>query len=90
MQCVAGLFGDDSNNLYFFLLQYYCRSGRSDVRPAEDDESSSLDPTVSTDDHSDWFDGLSKHVRLAAFVSPSLEFKTSLLRKYIIIMEFIF
>ncbi|CAI6368916.1 unnamed protein product [Macrosiphum euphorbiae] len=43
--------------------------GRSDVRPAEDeDQSSSLDPTASTDDHSDWFDGLSKHVRLAAFV----------------------
>ncbi|XP_016660324.1 uncharacterized protein LOC100569583 isoform X2 [Acyrthosiphon pisum] len=50
------------------IAAYNIGDGCSDVRPAEDNESSSLDLTASTDDHSDWFDGLSKHVRLAAFV----------------------
>lgn len=48
--------------------------------PAKDNESL-LDLTASeqtTDDHSSWFDGLSKHVQLAVFVSPLLKLKTTI------------
>jgi len=62
----------------FFSYSY--RSGSSDLLPAEDN-GSLLDFTelkLTTDDHSNWFDGLSKHVRLAVFVSPLLELKTTI------------